>query len=189
MDCYLMKHYTFFLSAGCPVFFFLLVVLQTVVAKEPADDHRSWRVYNGDYGGTKYSALDQINRSNVSELELVWRYRVDDMKPGRRSTIQMNPIMIDGVLYTVSPGLKVIALEAKTGAELWRFDPFPGEGAGGDNRGLVYWGSGDDKRIFHGAGNDYYAINAATGSGTICLRIVCWLSTPRRGSVSGIFKR
>ncbi|MCZ6672050.1 MAG: pyrroloquinoline quinone-dependent dehydrogenase, partial [Verrucomicrobia bacterium] len=130
---------------------------------DPRNSHTQWRVYNGDLGGTKYSSLDQIKRSNVKELELVWRYRVDDMTPGKRSTIQCNPIIVDGVLYLTTPGLKVVAVKAITGKEIWRFDPYSGSSGSGDLRGLLYWEDGDDKRIFHGAGDYYYCLDATTG--------------------------
>ena len=131
--------------------------------EDPRNSYKEWRVYNGDLKGNKYSKLDQINRSNVDQLELVWRYRVDDMKPGKRSTIQCNPIMVDGVLYLTTPGLKVVAVKAATGREIWRFDPYAGSSGAGDLRGLLYWEDGDDRRIFHGAGDYYYCLDAITG--------------------------
>ena len=122
-----------------------------------------WRYYNGDVGRTKYSALDQINRSNVKELELAWRFRVDDFKPGRNSTFQFNPLMVNGKLYLATARQKIVAVEPDTGAKIWEFDPYEGTEGAGQTRGLLYWENGDDRRIFHGAGNFYHAINADTG--------------------------
>ncbi|MEC7906646.1 MAG: PQQ-binding-like beta-propeller repeat protein [Verrucomicrobiota bacterium] len=122
-----------------------------------------WRHYNGDVGGTKYSALGQINTSNVKDLELVWRYRVDDFVEGKNTTLQFNPLMADGILYLVTVGQKLVAVEPDTGKELWRFDPHDGSGATGKTRAIVYWEDGDDRRIFYGVANKYLCLDARTG--------------------------
>lgn len=127
------------------------------------DDPSEWRVYNGDLGRSKYSGLDQINRSNVADLELAWRFRVDDFEPSRRSSFQFNPLMVNGVLYLATAKQKIVAVEPDTGKKIWEFDPYAGSEGSGSTRGVLYWESGDDRRIYHGAGNFYYAINADTG--------------------------
>lgn len=126
-------------------------------------DHRGWRVYGGDLAGSKYSALDQIHRGNVEDLALTWSFQTGDARTRPPSTIQCNPIVIDGVLYATSPGLRLFALDAATGKRLWRFDPFPGRRAFGVNRGVAYWADGADRRIFYAAGRYLYALNAETG--------------------------
>jgi len=133
-------------------------------AADPRLSHREWRVYGGDLGGTKYSALDQIDRSNVHELELVWRYRVDDVTDPKSSTLQCNPIVVNGVLFLSTAGQKAVALEAATGRKLWEFNPWGGETRLGKTRGFVYWEDGDDRRLYYGAGDYYFALNAADGS-------------------------
>ena len=130
---------------------------------DPRDSQREWRVYNGDLKGTKYSELDQINTGNVDQLELIWRYRVDDKGESLRSTIQCNPIVVNGVMYLTTPGQKAVAVDALSGEEIWRFDPHGGKPVLGYSRGLLYWEDGDDKRIYAGAGDYYYALNAVTG--------------------------
>ena len=125
---------------------------------------KNWPVYNGDFGGTKYSPLAQINRTNVTRLKPAWVYRCDDMTVRPASTIECNPLVIDGTMYLTTPGLKVVALEAASGKELWRFDPWAGQGGRGVNRGLMFWKSGNDRRIFMPAGSFLYALNAADGS-------------------------
>ncbi len=132
-----------------------------------ADSRRirgEWRVYNGDLAGTKYSGLDQINRFNVKKLELAWIYRGGDKRENPPSTIECNPIVINGILYASSPSLKALALDSRTGTRIWAFDPFPEEKPKGVSRGLAYWEGGDDKRVFHGAGSFLYALDARTGS-------------------------
>jgi len=125
-----------------------------------------WRTYQGDPGRNQYSTLDQINRENVDHLEVVWIYQTGDQREDDRSQIQCNPIVVDGVLYATSPRLKVFALEAATGKELWSFEPFQG-GAYSDslgvNRGVVYWEAGDDRRIMYTAGQYLFALRAASG--------------------------
>jgi quinoprotein glucose dehydrogenase len=139
------------------LFFFITLS----VASFAAD--KDWPVYNGDFGGTKFSPLAQINRTNVTRLKPAWIYRCDDMSTRPASTIECNPLVIDGTMYLTTPGLKVVALEAATGKEIWRFDPWEGRGGRGVNRGLMFWKSGADRRIYMPAGTFLFAINAADG--------------------------
>lgn len=123
-----------------------------------------WPVYNGDKQGSKYSSLAQIDTSNVHLLQPAWVFRTGDMRQRPASTIECNPIVIDGIMYLTSPGLKVFALNAATGEEIWKFDPFNGKSASGVNRGVTYWSDKKDKRIFFVAGANLYALNAETGA-------------------------
>ena len=88
---------------------------------------QDWPVYGGDAGGTRYSSLKQINRTNVSKLKTAWTFRTGDVSDGTeypvRSAFEATPLMIDGVLYVVTVFDRLIALEAETGKELWAFDP------------------------------------------------------------------
>ena len=124
---------------------------------------QNWPVYNGDFGATKYSPLKQIKRENVTRLKPAWIYRCDDMTLRPASTIECNPLVIDGTMYLTTAGLKVVALDAASGKEIWRFDPWNGKGGRGVNRGLMFWQSGQDRRIFMPAGSFLYAINADNG--------------------------
>jgi quinoprotein glucose dehydrogenase len=127
-----------------------------------ADAYRTWSAYLGDAGRNQYSVLDQIDTTNVHRLEVAWTYRTGDA--GERTQIQCNPLVIDGTLYGTSPKLKAFALNAATGAEQWRFDPFAGsEWSGRVNRGLAYWTDGAVRRLFYAAGPHLYALDAATG--------------------------
>ena len=116
-----------------------------------------WPAYGGGPAGTRYSSLKQINRSNVGRLEVAWTWDADE----GRGDPQTQPIVIDGVLYGVTPRHKIVALDAATGKLLWKFDS--GIAARGANRGLVYWASGSDRRIFAGVQSFVYALDAATG--------------------------
>jgi quinoprotein glucose dehydrogenase len=119
-----------------------------------------WPAYLGDKAATHYSRLDQITKTNVTRLRVAWTYDT-----GEKGEFQSNGIVIGGVLYTASPNRKVIALDAASGKENWTFDPAserPGP-MGRRQRGVAYWASGDDRRIFTGAGPYLYALDATTG--------------------------
>lgn len=131
---------------------------------DPRNSYRSWEVYGGDLKGTHYSELDQINRKNVAQLAVAWQYHTGDMKTNPTSTIQCNPIIINGVMYITTPGLKAVALNAQTGKELWVYDPWEGAEGTGLSRGLTYWRDGVDQRLFYGVGHYLHAIDAKTGT-------------------------
>ncbi len=154
---------------------FLLVVLFGCSSPEASDelhdeqfDYVNWEVAGGDVGISHYSKLDQINKENVAQLEVAWTYRSGDTYttdlwwwPG--SSIQANPIVVDGVLYTTTPTLHLVALDAASGEEIWRYDPFGGKEGGGYNRGVAYWEDGDDKRLFYAVQSDLHAVDVETG--------------------------
>ncbi len=135
---------------------------------QQTDAYTSWAVYLGDNTSSHYSILNQINRDNVAQLDVAWTYHTGDGDANGRTQIQCNPIIIDTVLYATSPRVKVLALHAATGEEIWTFDPFEAgavqEGPG-VNRGVVYWG-GDaehEARILMTAGSKLFALDARTG--------------------------
>jgi len=135
----------------------------TLVSGTAAPGHTGWEVYGGDAAGTKYSALAQINRWNVSRLTTAWVYRCDDMRSRPATTIECSPIVVSGVMYITTAGLKVVALDAGTGQPRWTFDPWNGQGGRGVNRGVTHWSDGREQRIFMVAGNYLHAIDAADG--------------------------
>jgi quinoprotein glucose dehydrogenase len=129
-----------------------------------AADH-DWPTYLGDNASSHFSDLKQINRKNVRELQPAWTYHTGDARKDNRSQIQCNPIIIDGVLYGTSPQLKLFALNAATGAELWRFDPFASQtnSATGVNRGVVFWRDDNDRRVLFTAGHRLFCVDATSG--------------------------
>jgi quinoprotein glucose dehydrogenase len=144
----------------------VLIVISTATcarrAAPPLD--QDWRVTGGEPGQTRYSPLDQINRTNVKSLRVAWVYHAGDASPANRSEIQATPIVVHGVLYGTSPSLALFALRAESGALLWRFDPFEGRTREAHaNRGVSYWEGGSERRIFFTAGRRLYAIDASTG--------------------------
>jgi quinoprotein glucose dehydrogenase len=131
-----------------------------------ADADVDWGVYLGDKASTQFSDLTQINKTNVQRLQAVWTFRSGDARQDNRSQIQCNPLVIGGVLYGTSPQLKLLALNAATGQEIWRFDPFATsreQSSLGVNRGVVHWADESGSRILFTAGHYLYAINAASG--------------------------
>ena len=119
-------------------------------------DERGWPAYGGGPEQMRYSALDQINRGNVAQLQVAWTY--DSAEEGG---LQTQPIVVDGVLYALTPSHKAFALRAATGERLWTFDS--GTKAQGGNRGVTYWSGGDDRRVFTAVEDYVYALDARTG--------------------------
>ena len=121
----------------------------------------------GDKGSSQYSHLNQVTKENVSTLEIAWTYANKGADPDGRSQIQCNPLVISGVLYGSTAKLHFFAVNGATGEEIWRINPFgEGEEASpfGVNRGLMYWESGEDKRILCTAGPYILAVDAETGN-------------------------
>jgi quinoprotein glucose dehydrogenase len=128
---------------------------------------RDWPVYGGTAENNHYSPLSQINRGNVQQLKVAWSF--DTEEPGG---LQSSPIVVEGVLYGLTPTQKVFALNAATGQLLWKFDS--GIRGTQPDRGLAYWSDGDvkdggknrkeDRRILVGVMNFVYALDAATGN-------------------------
>jgi quinoprotein glucose dehydrogenase len=96
----------------------LLLCLSVTVALCGADIE--WPQNGGQYN-IRYSALTQVNRQNVKQLQVAWTYDSHDAFQG--SEMQSNPIIVDGVLYATTPKMRVIALNAKDGHEIWSFNP------------------------------------------------------------------
>lgn len=125
-----------------------------------------WSNYLADGAASHHSPLTQINRDNVAQLELAWRYSSETIDADAGTQIQTNPLIIGGVLYGSSPNLKIFALDAASGEELWRFDtPREHSFLPNPNRGLSYWWNEKTSkaRILFSADYYLYSINAQTG--------------------------
>lgn len=131
-----------------------------------------WPVYSGGPESTHYSKLNQVNRDNVKNLQVAWTFDSGDAFPGSEN--ECNPIIVNGVLYATTPKLNVVALDASTGKQLWRFDPNAGIRVVGKmrSRGVTYWPDENtpaadqevkDSRIFVAVRQYLYALNAQTG--------------------------
>jgi len=128
--------------------------------------YTNWPAYQGSKESNQYSALDQIDRANIDQLQIAWTYATGDADTAdNRTQIQCNPLIIDGTLYGSSPQVKFFALDAATGTEKWVFNP-QGEaqsGPAGVNRGLAYWTDGKEERLFVTASYYLYCLDAQTG--------------------------
>ena len=142
----------------------LLGFLSTGCAQSKFQPPAEWPVYGGDPAGTRYSPLDQINRGNVRQLQVAWTWHSRDKRDDPPSTMECNPIVVDGVMYVTTALIRACALEAATGKVIWTFNPFSEGEAHGVNRGVTYWSEGMDKRILFVSDSLLYALDAATGT-------------------------
>lgn len=128
----------------------------------PERGYTDWRVYGGTAESIRYSALTQIHRGNVQRLQLAWTHDTGDATED--SEMPCNPIVIDGVLYALTPTLRIFALEAATGRLIWRVE-LPGEFTRAQRRlrGLAWWGDEREGRIFATKGPYLYALDSRNG--------------------------
>ncbi len=126
----------------------------------------SWHRSHGDATSGRFSALSQINRTNVKELKVAWTYHSKD----GQGNIQCNPIIVEGVMYAPTVGHHIVAVNAATGVELWRFKPEAEKGGLRledipARRGLLYWPGrkATTSRLYFTAGNWLYALDPKTG--------------------------
>ena len=139
-------------------FLWLLLILTVSLSFLSIDDI-DWREYLGGADRNHYSPLDQVNTANVKNLSKAWEYHTGDPD----GQMQVNPLIVNGVLYGVSASLEIFALDAATGREIWKFKNAIDSKWYNTSRGLAYWENGSDKRILVGSGNWLYALNANTG--------------------------
>jgi quinoprotein glucose dehydrogenase len=129
-----------------------------------------WRYYGGDAGSTKYAPLDQINASNVKDLQIVWRWKAENFGPRPDFNWEVTPLMVGGVLYfTAGSRRDAVAVDARTGETLWVYRLDEGERGSRavrtNNRGLAYWadGAGDNRIMLISPGFQLVALDAKTG--------------------------
>src|SRR5437899_9490884 len=124
-----------------------------------AQDHKTWSDYGGAADSAQYSALAQINRSNVSRLEVAWTYPTGD-----NNKYFFNPLVVDGVMYVLARNNSIVALDAATGKEIWIHAPEP-DTTVITNRGLNYWENKNrsDRRLLFASNHFLRAIDAQTG--------------------------
>jgi quinoprotein glucose dehydrogenase len=119
-------------------------------------ERRDWPTYGGAPENTHYSSLAQINRRNVKDLTVAWSFDT-----GEQGGLQTSPIIVEGILYGITPTQKVFALDAASGKFIWKFDS--GIKGTQPDRGLAYWSNEKEKRILVGVMNFLYALDAGTG--------------------------
>ena len=143
--------------------------------REPAN----WLTYSGNYQAHRYSALDQINRSNVNRLKVKWMFQVRG-----RQHFETTPLVIDGIMYLTDPPIGVTALDLRTGRPIWHFRRDIPEGVplccGQVNRGVAAL----DGQIFFGTIDSHLiALDARTRN---MASADSWMrTTPRQASAPG----
>ncbi|GFE84075.1 hypothetical protein GCM10011487_60750 [Steroidobacter agaridevorans] len=146
----------------------LLGVAHVAMAQQ-GTSNGEWPHYAGDAGSTRYAPLSQIDRSNVKDLQIAWRWRSLPIGKSADTNLKATPLMVDGVLYTSTGLHQAAAIDPETGETLWVFTPEPKEiqGRGGvpaSGRGLAYWTDGKNKRLFHNTlDGRLISIDARTG--------------------------
>jgi quinoprotein glucose dehydrogenase len=142
-------------------YFLLLLMPVLLMAFYKGNEDVDWAEYLGGADRNHYSTLTQINPENISKLQVAWTYTTPDS-----GQMQVNPIVVKGVLYGVTASVQAFALDAATGKELWRFGDELKHWAS-TSRGVAYWHSKTNdqpSRILHTIGSNLYAINAQTGT-------------------------
>jgi len=163
-------------SGAGGVFFLALLVLCMVLPdasaaqlQRPAEE---WRSHAGDLTAQRYSPLDQIDASNVGDLEVAWRWTSRNFGPRPEGQFRGSPLVVDGVLYTTAGFRRAaVAIDAATGETLWMHRLDEGErGAAGprvnSGRGVSYWpGDGDEspRIIYITPGYHLIALDAESG--------------------------
>lgn len=130
----------------------------------------SWAKTGGGSENLKYSALQQIDTTNYAKLSVAWVYHTENNDSTKFGPMECNPIVVNGVMYGVSPKLKLFAVNAATGKEIWTFNPADSTAnktwhrtSVNMNRGVAYWEKENDKRIIYTVGPIVFCVNAATG--------------------------
>jgi alcohol dehydrogenase (cytochrome c) len=140
------------------------------VGKEP----QNWLLHHGNYEGHRFSALKEINATNVNNLKLVFSVGLGGAEGGgkvyKHATLEATPLVEDGIMYVTDGWGRVYAIDmtsGKKGMFRWKFDPeidraFAGDVAccGVNNRGVALW---KDKVISISLDGRMFAINKATG--------------------------
>ena len=130
----------------------IVITVSVLLSGQTGAKNGEWPHWGADHANTKYSPLDQINRDNVKDLRIAWRWKSENYGPRPQNNMEGTPLMVGGVLYTTA-GFRpnVVAIDGTTGETLWvyRFD----EGERGDraprsvSRGVEYWTDGKQQRI------------------------------------------
>ncbi|MDR0793049.1 MAG: PQQ-binding-like beta-propeller repeat protein [Chitinophagaceae bacterium] len=146
-----------------------LCLVAMIACNQRSEKNTDWLVYGGGKDSRHYSPLMQIDTSNVSQLKVAWTYHTGDAD-SNTTQIQANGLEAGGIFYSVSPRLKLFALEASTGKPIWVFDPAadpiyknPGNFSMNVCRGITLYHEGDDTLIFYAAASRLFCVNAKSG--------------------------
>jgi quinate dehydrogenase (quinone) len=112
-----------------------------LTAVDPALAQKDWAHYGNTVGGSRFVALDQINRSNVEKLQVAWTFHTGDVavSDGNGAEDQLTPLQIGERVFICTPHNDLIALDADTGKQLWRHDVHAQSKVWQRCRGLAYF--------------------------------------------------
>ena len=120
-------------------------MLASLASAQP-DGGSEWPHYGNDAGGARYSPAAQIDRTNVSQLQIAWTFRTGALGHSapldRKAAFEATPILVEGKLFLSTPYNHVIALDPRTGARLWEYDAALDRSHGYSevtSRGLAAW--------------------------------------------------
>jgi quinoprotein glucose dehydrogenase len=136
---------------------FTLAVSILFSCKDPQEKNQStWTHYGGSPDQSKFFTAEDITKENVSQLEVAWTYPTEDEMP-----YFFSPIIVDTVMYVMAKNSSLVALNVKTGEEIWIHANLVGM----TRRGLNYWESKDkkDRRLIFTLNNSIQAIDAQSG--------------------------
>ncbi len=149
---------------------FLSVSILMLACDPQQPTYLSWAKTGGGSENLKYSALQQIDTTNYAKLGVAWVYHTENNNSTKFGPMECNPIIVEGVMYGVSPKLKLFAVNAATGKEIWTFNPADSaanktwhRSSVNMNRGVAYWEKENDKRIIYTVGPIVFCVNATTG--------------------------
>ncbi|HEX7458966.1 MAG TPA: hypothetical protein VF301_11065, partial [Ginsengibacter sp.] len=94
--------------------FFIILIIAFSCKTSVKESYKNWNVYGGTKDAMHYSSLTEVDTTNVSRLQVAWTYHTGDADTATHSQIQCNPVIIDGIMYALTPAMKLFALDAAT---------------------------------------------------------------------------
>ena len=142
----------------------LAVFIPASAIAQSGDTNGEWPSYAADAGSTKYTDLTQIRAENFDQLKIAWRWQsidgdldfealLGDGAEVNFSRLQATPLMIDGVMYTLTALNQIVALDAASGELIWSFDPQvylsgpSNSPLGFHHRGVAWWSEDGESRV------------------------------------------
>jgi quinoprotein glucose dehydrogenase len=132
----------------------MILLASILISSHSVPTNVDWKVFGNDPGGSHYSSLAQINTQNVKSLDVAWTYHTKEKS--ENVPIQCTPIVVEGTMFVVTAGHRVVALNPENGAEKWAFDSKTDLGRSGHakaSRGVAYWSDNKpngQRRILYG---------------------------------------
>ena len=132
-----------------------IVSSNDAAVQETKAHYEQWSAYAGNSDSSQFSSLDQINKNNISQLQIAWHF------PTGHGKLRASPIIVDRVMYVTANG-GIAALDAATGEQKW----FAPNTISAPLRGLSYWENENrsERRLFFSKGHKLLALDAQTGT-------------------------